>query len=475
MKPDSMREKSIVLWVIAGVLLLFYAITGGLALKLRKELRAQVINRDAEILMVVASAEIDDVRLINEGIFEPGADEELFEVALNTSEIEGVIGVRVFKENNKSLGGIPISIKRGQLKPEEEIVLNKRTPISRFKAESFLTDIFLMIDEETADLSTFSVLEIIIPLFSKEDETVSGYAEYFIDGSDLEVELQSMDADVFTYAGGAVLLGSLLGGGILFWAFKKLRKVNQLLEDRTRNLISANHKLSMEARTAAIGAITSHLIHGLKSPLQGIRQLVTTQSIGDGDGSGEQVWQDAADTTERMQLLINEVIEVLQDRGGEFTYEITCSEIANLAEERVTHYAVKKSVALKIECGPSVSDFQLSNDRANLVVLILVNLIRNAIDASPSGGTVLLKIEEELESGVSFSVIDQGEGLPSVVAENIFQPVTSAKLDGSGVGLSLCQELSRHLQGELTLASTGPQGTVFKLHISKLPVIREIT
>jgi hypothetical protein len=62
MKPDSMREKSIVLWVIAGVLLLFYAITGGLALKLRKELRAQVINRDAEILMVVASAEIDDVR-----------------------------------------------------------------------------------------------------------------------------------------------------------------------------------------------------------------------------------------------------------------------------------------------------------------------------------------------------------------------------------------------------------------------------
>jgi len=470
-----MHERSIVLWVIAGVLVIFYGIAGGLAWQLRKELRGQVINRDAEIFMVVASAEVDRVRLANKGIFDPGDDEELFEVALNTSEIKGVFGVRVFKENNKSVGGVPISIKRGQLEPEEEAILNLRTPISRFTKEFFLSDILLMVDEEKADRSTFPILEIIIPLFSKADEEVSGYAEYYIDGSDIQIELAQLDSNVLTYAGAAVLLGSLLGGGILLWAFKKLRQVNQLLEERTRKLISANHKLSMEARTAAIGAITSHLIHGLKGPLQGIRQFVTAHSSDEGNRSGEDTWRDAADTTERMQGLINEVIEVLQDRKGEFSYDITCSEIGNLVEERVSHYAKKNGVSLRTELQEGASHFQLTNDRANLVILILVNLIRNAMDASQSGGTVALKISPEIEGEITFLVVDQGEGLPTAVAENIFQPVTSTKADGSGVGLSLCQELARHLQGDLTLASTGPDGTVFKLSISKLTANREST
>ena len=475
MKSNTMREKSIVLWVIAGVLVLFYSIAAGLAYELRKELRGQVIGRDAEIFMVVASAEVDRVRLVYEGIFDPGDDGELIEVALNTSEIEGVIGVRIFKENNNSIGGFPLSIKRGQLDSEEEAVLNQRTPISRFLNEFILSDIFYIVEEEETGPSTFPVLEIIIPLFSKDDETVSGYAEYYLDGSGLQSELAQLDSNVFTFAGGAILLGSLLGGAILYWAFKKLRLVNQLLEDRTRNLISANHQLSMEARTAAIGAITSHLIHGLKSPLQGIRQFVTTQSLGDKNGSGENIWQDAADTTDRMQDLINEVIEVLQDRGGQFTYDITCQEIAGLAEERVVHYAKKKGITLLVEFVPPVDDFKLTNDRANLVVLILVNLIRNAIDASSNGDTVVLKISGDAEGALSFYVIDKGMGLPQSVAENVFQPVTSTKVNGSGVGLSLCQELSRHLKGELLLAKTGPDGTVFRLNISKLSNAREIT
>ena len=474
-KNNAMQQKSIVLWVIAGVLLLFFAITGGLALELRKELRAQVINRDAEIFMAVASAEIDRVRLVNDGIFEPGADEELFEVALNTSEIKGVIGVRVFKEGNESVGGEPIYIKRGQLDPAQEAILIERIPISRFNSEFFLSDAFLIIDEDDADQRTFPVLEIIIPLFSLEDKAVSGFAEYFIDGSDIQLELAELDSNILTYAGGAFLLGAVLGGGILYWAFRKLRQVNQLLEERTRNLISANHKLSMEARTAAIGAITSHLIHGLKSPLQGIRQFVTAHSNGEGNSSGEEVWQDAADTTERMQGLINEVIEVLQDRGGEFSYDITGSEIGRLADERVLHYAEKKGIVLKVEEVGPVAEFQLTNDRANLVILILVNLLRNAIDASKRGDAVLLRTSCETKGNLTFFVIDDGDGLPAAVEENIFQPVTSTKVGGSGVGLSLCQELSRHLQGELILANTGPEGTVFKLSISKLPSTSEST
>lgn len=463
------NQRSIVLLVIAGVVVLFFAVVGGLAFKLRKELRSQVINSDGEIFMVVASAEVDRVRSLNEGIFSPGADEELFEVAINTSEIKGVIGVRVFKEGNVSVGGIPIALKRGRLEPYEENVLKNQVPISRFHPEFVRSDIFLLWEDEADASISFPVLEIIIPLFSLQDEEVSGFAQYFIDGSDLEAELQAVDGNILTYAGGAFLLGSLLGGGILYWAFRKLRLVNELLEDRTRNLISANHKLSMEARTAAIGAITSHLIHGLKSPLQGIRQFVTAQSNGEADESANTVWRDAAESAERMQTLVNEVVEVLQDREGEFAYEITAPEIGSLVDERVLHYAEKKGVAFAIEEKGAIEKLSVSNERANLMVLILVNLVRNAIDASQEKGKVRLKMSLSESGSLVFDVEDFGGGLPREVLENLFQPVTSGKPDGSGIGLSLCQELTRHLEGELKLARTGPEGTVFQLIISKLP------
>jgi len=165
-----------------------------------------------------------------------------------------------------------------------------------------------------------------------------------------------------------------------------------------------------------------------------------------------------------MQNLINEVMEVLQDRGSDFSYELSLEEVADLTKQRVISYADRNAVELNITA-PSQTDHMISNDRANLIVLILVNLIRNAIDASSDGLSVLLSISKQ-NSHFVFQVTDQGEGLPDSVKDNLFQPVASSKVGGSGVGLSLCQELSRHLGGDLKLAKTGPNGTVFELTIS---------
>ena len=465
MSNKQHSQRSIVIWVIGGLLLLFFMVTALLAVQMRAQLRKQAINRDGPVFMAVASAEVDDVRIINEGIIPPGAEEELFEVALNTSDIRGVIGVRVFTEGNKSVGGVPISIKRGKTEPHEEELLKQRIPISRFHPEFVLSDIFLMLEDENGEYENYPVLEIIIPLFSFNDENVSGFAQYYLDGSEVAAELKEVDRSIFLYAGGAFLFGGAIGSGILVWAFRRLRKVNELLEDRTRHLVSANHKLSMEARTAAIGAITSHLIHGLKSPLQGIRQFVTTHSSGDEPEGGDRIWQDAADTTERMQNLINEVIEVLQDRGGDFSYEVSLEELSTLTRDRVLSYANRNSVSFSLDM-PEDEDLMISNDRANLIVLILVNLIRNAVDASKEGQVVNLTVNRDRKDYLTFLVSDQGPGLPAAVRDDLFQPVASSKDGGSGVGLSLCQELSRHLSGELKLAHTGPEGTVFELSIS---------
>src|SRR5204863_6930707 len=105
------------------------------------------------------------------------------------------------------------------------------------------------------------------------------------------------------------------GGGILVvalaFAFRRIHQANRLLSERTQSLLKANQELALAAKTSAVGAVTSHLIHGLKNPLSGLQSFMSGRSLGsvtDGDPD----WQAAVSTTRRMQTLINETVRVLR-------------------------------------------------------------------------------------------------------------------------------------------------------------------
>jgi signal transduction histidine kinase len=101
---------------------------------------------------------------------------------------------------------------------------------------------------------------------------------------------------------------------------------------------------------------------------------------------------------------------------------------------------------------------------ANLIVLILENLIGNALQAAPPGSTVQLHCETGLGYRV-FRVRDEGPGLPSHVRKHLFTPVQSTKEGGSGIGLALSQQLANHLGAELTLVRSDTTGTEFALSL----------
>ncbi|MEE2878216.1 MAG: HAMP domain-containing sensor histidine kinase [Pseudomonadota bacterium] len=90
---------------------------------------------------------------------------------------------------------------------------------------------------------------------------------------------------------------------------------------------------------------------------------------------------------------------------------------------------------------------------------IFANLIRNAAEAQEGSGTVHVSLTE-----TGIEVRDAGPCLPKKSRENLFKPFTaSTRRDGSGLGLSLSRDLARSMGCELELASTGPDGTCFRL------------
>lgn len=99
---------------------------------------------------------------------------------------------------------------------------------------------------------------------------------------------------------------------------------------------------------------------------------------------------------------------------------------------------------------------------------ILSNLIRNAAEAMSAQTAGGARINASLsEHGLDLA--DTGPGLPENARENLFKPfVGSTRRNGTGLGLVIARELAQGMGGDLVLASTGPDGTIFRLTLPGL-------
>ena len=93
---------------------------------------------------------------------------------------------------------------------------------------------------------------------------------------------------------------------------------------------------------------------------------------------------------------------------------------------------------------------------------VLVNLIKNAMQAMTKGGTITLQTGEGGD-GVWFSVADTGNGIPEEQINRIFDPFYTTKKEGTGLGLMIVQRIVRAHGGRIELESLVGRGTTFRI------------
>ena len=101
---------------------------------------------------------------------------------------------------------------------------------------------------------------------------------------------------------------------------------------------------------------------------------------------------------------------------------------------------------------------------------ILRNLLNNAIEAIPGGGTMSIKVTSG-EKEVTIEIKDTGSGINKHVMAKIFQPFNTTKVGHSGLGLAFCKNAIEAAGGSLEVKSTGDKGTTFNV---KLPLRRKL-
>ncbi|ASV04273.1 hypothetical protein CJZ71_20300 [Bacillus subtilis] len=102
----------------------------------------------------------------------------------------------------------------------------------------------------------------------------------------------------------------------------------------------------------------------------------------------------------------------------------------------------------------------------NQLKQVFINLIKNAVESMPDGGTVDIIITED-EHSVHVTVKDEGEGIPEKVLNRIGEPFLTTKEKGTGLGLMVTFNIIENHQGVIHVDSHPEKGTAFKISFPK--------
>lgn len=442
----------------AATLLVFAALLGMLALKLRQQLRRDVQTREAAAIHAVAQMEISTAQERLQKLGVPFVTADLFAAALESSRLGGVLALQLFDATGTLRQALPPSSAESTVAPgwwEQPLA----APVARYHPAGSLADALGATGPDKRDASHTPLLEVAVPLGSA-GEPVVGVARYWLDGSGVAAEFRRIDRSLAGQAGAAFAGGAALVALLLTWAYRRLAAAQRRLLEQSADLTRANEELDFAAKTGALGAISAHLIHGLKNPLAGLEGFVA--EAGAERGANGQNQQTAMETARRLRTMVNDVVSVLRDEAsGGADYAVPLSEVVQGIELRSSPSASAAGITLRASVTGTA---HLPARVANLASLVVANLLANAIEASRTPSDVLLEARAG-EGTVDFVVTDAAGGLPANVRDALFRPVRSTKAGGGGMGLAISHRLARHAGGDLRLIRSDATGTVFKLTV----------
>lgn len=250
-------------------------------------------------------------------------------------------------------------------------------------------------------------------------------------------------------------------------------ELNKHVDERTRELQSANEKLSATtkqlattSKLAAIGEIAACVAHEINNPIAIIQGNLDVMRQEPG-AVNEAARKDLALIDEQIHRINQIITKLLQfAKPAEFAGYVERQNLSEVIEDCLLlcrHLLSKTRIRVVRD---DVTENQILINRTELQQVVL-NLIVNAIHAMPNGGVLTFrtrKLATNDIAGVAIDVCDTGEGMTPAVVKKIFDPFFTTKSgEGTGLGLSISQTIIRRWDGTLSVQSKPGCGSTFTI------------
>ncbi len=216
-------------------------------------------------------------------------------------------------------------------------------------------------------------------------------------------------------------------------------------------------------------SVVSHELRTPLTALHGAIDLLSTGLVEVTTDRGKQVLRIAAESTERLVRLVNDILELERLESGKIKLVKESIDVIDLlwqAKDQMQVMANRAGITLEI----AEQDIEFEADSHRLLQ-VLTNLISNANKYSSQGSTVTLRVELNDEKNVIFAVKDQGRGIPPDKIESIFERFhqvdasDSRQKGGTGLGLAICRSIIEQHGGKIWVESVLNHGSSFYLSI----------
>ena len=251
-------------------------------------------------------------------------------------------------------------------------------------------------------------------------------------------------------------------------AIEHLGELNEHLErrveERTRQLKEKQAQIIQAEKMAAVGRLAASMAHEINNPLQAI--TLHLQLMADEMQSPETARQLNIVQQEfnRIAGIVERLLDFQRPQAGEMqpiNILATLETILTLADKQLERTGIDLVRLLPVEL-PLVAAVE------NQMKQVFLNLVLNAAEVMPEGGTLTIAARRE-DDEIIIEFADSGPGLDEETAARIFEPFFTTKSDGSGLGLAISHEIVANHDGTLTAASRPGGGAVFTV---TLPVCR---
>jgi len=353
-------------------------------------------------------------------------------------------------------------------------------PLVTISAEGKITDV----NKGTEEVTGFSREELIgsdfSNYFTEPDEANAGYRRVFTDGyvRDYPLAIRHRSGSVTDVLYNASLYqneaGEIQG---VFAAARDItdRKraedelqrhsehLEELVEERTSQLKDVE-------RMAGIGETAAMIGHDLRNPLQGLQYMIDLEKMREErtapDKRGVDDWEKVAGLLDKIGeqvFYMDKIVGDLQDYARPLRPEREAVVMSALINDVLRSLPHADDVKIVTE----LSDFTVNAD-SHLMHRVFANLILNATQAMPKGGTLTVSATTA-DGSIAVSVHDTGVGIPADMRDKLFSPLTTGKAKGTGLGLAVVKRIVEAHGGTITFESEEGKGTTFTVTLPKAP------
>ena len=236
--------------------------------------------------------------------------------------------------------------------------------------------------------------------------------------------------------------------------FDNLKKTQQRIQELNKHLFRSE-------RLAALGELSSQVAHEIRNPLTAIGGFARSiERQMDSDDPERDSIETIIRETERLERILTEQLCFARISPPVFKSDDinrVVRETVSLFAERIESKQGRLDTVLAEDIPPMNID-------AGKIEQVLVNLLQNAVESIPDGGTIRVTTSR-LDRVAEVRVANDGPPIPTEVIDRMFVPFATTKASGTGLGLSIASEIVYEHGGTIDVRSDAESGTIFLISL----------